>query len=322
MPDAILAPLEALRALLGILVFPGLLFLGAMGLVAEYVDRKLVAKLQNRVGPPFFQPFADFVKLAAKQEIIPSQAEAGMFKAMPILAMAATATSFLYVPLWGSSALFGFEGDLVVVLYLLTIPTLSYFLGGIYSTSLFAEVGAVRAVTQLFAYEVPLFLALLSPALLAGSWSVSGIAAYLGARPWSWAFCLVGFAVALVASLGKLEKVPFDIPDAETEIVGGVFTEYSGRLLAFIRMTIDIEEVVLASLLAAVFLPFGLGLPPVLGLLLYLAKVLAIVALLALLHTILARLRIDQMMDFCWKWLAPLAFLQLLACLFLKGALP
>jgi NADH-quinone oxidoreductase subunit H len=307
--------------LFNILVFPGFLFLGFMGLLAEYVDRKLCAKLQNRVGPPFYQPLADFVKLSAKQEIIPHDAEGPIFRAMPFLALAATICAFLYLPIWGRSALFSFEGDLIVVLYLLTIPTLSYFLGGIYSTSLFATVGAVRTVTQLFAYEVPLFLALLSPALLAGSWSVSGIAAYFDAHPWRWCFCLLGFAVAVVTALGKLEKVPFDIPDAETEIVGGIFTEYSGRLLAFIRMTLDVESVVIASLLAAVFLPFGLGLPPLLGFLAYLLKVLLVVALIALLRTIMARLRIDQMMDFCWKCLAPLAFLQLVACLVLKGVL-
>jgi NADH-quinone oxidoreductase subunit H len=312
---------QVLVPLLQILVFPGFLFLGAMGLLAEYADRKLSAKLQNRVGPPIFQPFADFVKLSAKQEIIPAAAEGPMFRAMPLLAMAATVTSFLYIPIWSRGALFGFEGDLIVVLYLLTIPTLSYFLGGIYSTSLFATVGAVRTITQLFAYEVPLFLALLSPALLAGSWSLSGIAAYFASHPWRWCFCLLGFGVALVAALGKLEKVPFDIPDAETEIVGGIFTEYSGRLLAFIRMTVDIESVVIASLLAAVFLPFGLDLNPLLGFLLYLLKVFLIIAVLALLHTIMARLRIDQMMDFCWKYLAPLAFIQLIACLAIKGVL-
>jgi NADH-quinone oxidoreductase subunit H len=315
MLDAVLVPLFK------ILVFPGFLFLSVMGLLAEYVDRKLCAKLQNRVGPPLYQPFADFVKLSATQEIRPPDAEGPIFRAMPFLALAATICAFLYLPVWGRSALFSFEGDLIVVLYLLTIPTLSYFLGGVYSTSLFATVGAVRTVTQLFAYEVPLFLALLSPALLAGSWSVSGIAAYFDFHPWRWCFCLLGFAVAVVTALGKLEKVPFDIPDAETEIVGGIFTEYSGRLLAFIRMTLDVESVVIASLLAAVFLPFGLGLPPLLGFLAYLLKVLLIVALIALLRTIMARLRIDQMMDFCWKCLAPLAFLQLVACLVLKGVL-
>jgi NADH-quinone oxidoreductase subunit H len=309
-------------ALLQVLVFPGFLFLGLMGLFAEYIDRKLYARLQNRVGPPIYQPFADFVKLSAKQEIIPRDAEGAMFRSMPIVAMATVACAFLYLPMWSRGALFGFEGDLIVVLYLLTIPTLSYFLGGVCSTSLFATVGAVRVITQLFAYEVPLFLALLSPALLAGSWSVSGIAAYFGSHPWYWCFVLPGFAVAVVAALGKLEKVPFDIPDAETEIVGGIFTEYSGRLLALIRMTVDMESVVIATLLAAVFLPFGLDFGVVVGFLAYLLKVSLVIALITLLRTIMARLRIDQMMDFCWKYLAPLAFLQIIACLVLKGVLP
>jgi NADH-quinone oxidoreductase subunit H len=305
-----------------IVVFPGFLFLGAMGLVVEFVDRKVYARLQNRIGPPFLQPLSDFIKLSAKQEIIPEKADPVMFRAMPLIALAATATSFLYIPIWGFQSLFPFYGDLIVVLYLLLIPTLTFFLGGIYSTSLFSTIGAVRVITQLFAYEVPLFLALLAPALLAGSWSISEIARYYDAHPWYWCFNLLGFAVGLTATLGKLEKAPFDIPDAETEIVGGPFTEYSGRLLALFRMTIDMEAVVAASLLAAIFLPFGLGLPPLLGFVAYLGKVLLVVLLLTLLRTVMARLRIDQMMDFCWRVLAPLAFVQLLVSLILKGVLP
>jgi NADH-quinone oxidoreductase subunit H len=313
--------LTILTALFNILVFPGFIFLSIMAFSAEYVDRKVYARLQNRIGPPVFQPFADFVKLASKQEIIPAEADSAMFRAMPLFAMAATATAFLYIPIWGAKSLFGFEGDLIVVLYFLLIPTVTFFLGGLYSSSLFSMIGAVRVVTQLFAYEVPLFLAVLSPALLAGTWSLSGITAFYGTHPWWWLFNLPGFAVGLVAVLGKLEKVPFDIPDAETEIVGGAFTEYSGRLLALFRMTIDMESVVAASLLAAVFLPFGLGLAPLLGFLVYLLKVLFVIGVLALLRTIMARLRIDQMMQFCWKVLAPVAFLQIILDLALKGVL-
>ncbi len=307
--------------LVNILVFPGFLFLVVFALLAQFVDRKLYARLQNRIGPPFLQPFADFVKLSAKQEIIPAEANGWIFRSMPIIAMAATTCAFLYIPIWGRSALFGFEGDLVVVLYLLILPTVCFFLGGIYSTSLFATLGAVRILTQLFAYEVPLFLAMLSPAILAGSWSISDIAAFLSRHPWYCCFDIVGFAVALVAALGKLEKVPFDIPDAETEIVGGMFTEYSGRLLALVRTTIDMEAIVIASLVAAEFLPFGLGLAPLLGFALYLLKVLFVIALIALLRTIMARLRIDQMVSFCWKILAPAAFFQIVVCIVLKGVL-
>lgn len=308
-------------SLFSIIVFPGFLFLCIAGVLAEYFDRIFHARMQNRKGPPWFQPIADFIKLSAKEDIIPEEADSFMFKAMPVIALAATVTSFLYIPVWGTRSLFSFEGDVIVVLYLLTIPTMTFFLAGWYSTSLYASVGAVRCITQLFAYEVPLFMAVLAPALLANSWSLSGIAAYYQAHPFYWLFNLLGLGVSLVVLLGKLEKVPFDIPEAETEIVGGVFTEYSGRLLAFFRMAIDIEMVVASSLVAAVFLPFGLGLGPIVGFVLYVLKVAAVIAAICLLRTIFARLRIDQMVDFCWKYVAPAALLQLLVNIVLKGVL-
>jgi NADH-quinone oxidoreductase subunit H len=307
--------------LIYLLIFPGFLFLSLFGLIAEFIDRKLYARLQNRMGPPWFQPLADFLKLAGKEEIIPEHAEPLLFKLMPVIALTVVVTASFYIPLWSTQALFSFKGDLIVVLYLLTIPTITFFLGGWYSTSLYSLLGAVRSLTQLFAYEVPLFLALLAPAILADSWSLSDIAAFYNHHPWYAAFNLIGFAVAMVALLGKLEKVPFDIPEAETEIVGGSFTEYSGRLLAFFRMAIDIEMVVAASLVSAVFLPFGLGLPSALGFVLYLLKVVLVIAALALLRTVFARFRIEQMVNFCWKYVAPAAFLQLIIALIFKGVL-
>ena len=310
-----------IASLLQILIFPGFLFLSVFGLACEYFDRKLHARLQNRVGPPYFQPLADFIKLAAKEDVIPEDANPRMFKMMPVFALTSTVTAFFYIPLWRQNGMYSFTGDLIVVLYLLTIPTLAFFLGGWYSTSLYSKIGAVRSITQLFAYEVPLFVSILSAALLAGTWSLKEMAIFYTARPWYWTFNLLGFFVSLVALLGKLEKVPFDIAEAETEIVAGTFTEYSGRLLALFRLGIDIEAIVGASLLAAVFLPFGFMLSPVLGFVVYLLKVLFIVALLTLARTVFARLRIDQMMELCWKYIAPLAFIQLLIVLILKGAL-
>jgi NADH-quinone oxidoreductase subunit H len=304
-----------------IVVFPGIIFLGVTGLFAEYVDRKLYARLQNRMGPPWFQPFADFVKLSAKEAIIPERANALMFRLMPVVAATAAVTAFLYIPMWRTNAVYSFSGDIIVVLYLLTIPTLTFFLGGWYSTSLYSMIGAVRTLTQLFAYEVPLFMAVLSPALLAGTWSLSEMAEFYTVHPAYFVLNLIGFGVAVLALLGKLEKVPFDIPEAETEIVGGSFTEYSGRYLALFRMAIDIEMVVGASLLAAVFLPLGLGLNPYAGFVLYLVKVLFVIVLLTLVRTIVARLRIDQMVAFCWRWLVPLSLLQIVIVLVAKGVL-
>jgi NADH-quinone oxidoreductase subunit H len=308
-------------ALFNILIFPGFLFLCVMGLVLEYVDRIIYARLQNRQGPPFFQPFADFIKLVAKEEIIPENADVKLFRFMPILAMTAAVTAFFYIPLWNYSSLCPFSGDIIVVLYILTIPTITFFLGGWSSTSLFSMIGAVRTLTQLFSYEVLLFLAVLAPALLADTWSLSEMTVYYSAKPYMMLFNLIAFFIAIVALLGKLEKVPFDISEAETEIVGGTFTEYSGRLLAMFRLAIDIEMVVGASLIAAVFLPFGLGIGSFWGFLIYIIKVLFVALLLSEGRTIFARLRIDQMVSVCWKYFAPLAFLQVLIILIVKGVL-
>ena len=309
------------QAIFNILVFPGIAFLAVMGMAMEYVDRKLAAKMQNRVGPPWFQPLADFIKLLAKQEVVPEMVDIKVFKLMPVIALAATVTAFLYVPMWDHTALMHFSGDLIVVLYLLTIPTLAFFLGGWYSRSVYSMIGAARSVTQIFAYEIPLFLAVLAPALLADTWSLEHMTVFYDQHPVYALFNLPAAAIALVALLGKLERVPFDIPEAETEIVAGCFTEYGGRLLGLFRLCVDVEMVVGASLLAAVFLPFGLGLPPVAGFVLYLLKVLLIVGLISLLRTVVARLRIDQMIHFFWKIVAPFALLQLVANVVLKGVL-
>lgn len=311
-----------IQALFHILIFPGLLFLFVMGLAGEYVDRKLYARFQNRVGPPWFQPIADFFKLIGKEEIIPQEADVEVFKLMPLLAMASSATAILYIPIWGSQAVFHFDGDIIVVLYLLTIPTLTYFLGGWYSRSIFSMIGAVRALTQLFAYEVPLFLCILASALLADSWSISKMVVFYHQHLGYWFLNLLGFGVALIALLGKLERVPFDIPEAETEIVSGSFTEYSGKLLAFFRTSLNIEMIVGASLLSAVFLPFGQGLAAPVLFVFYLLQIFLIIAMIAFLRSLFARLRLDQMINVCWKYFAPLAFLQVIINLIAKGVLP
>ena len=306
-------------ALFSILVFPGFLFVSFFGLIAEFIDRKIYARLQNRVGPPWFQTFADFIKLLGKEDIIPTEANQKMFSLAPVFALASVVTVFLYIPLWKAEALFSFNGDIIMVLYLLTIPTLSFFICGWYSKSLFSRIGSVRCVIQLFAYEVPLFMSILASALLADTWSLRDMAVFYTRHPYYFLFNLIGFGVSLVALLGKLEKVPFDIPEAETEVVAGAFTEYSGRLLAILRLTINVEMVVGASLLGAVFFPFGLGFGPYVGFIIFIFKTLMIMAMLSLLRTIVARLRIDQMIDFCWKYLVPLSFIQLLLNLVAKG---
>lgn len=307
------------RALFNIFIFPGFFFLIFISFMAEYLDRKLHARFQNRIGPPWFQPFADFIKLVGKEDFTPLEGDSVVYHAAPAVSLTAVITAFFYIPLWNSRAVYSFNGDLVVVLYLLTLPTLGFFLGGWYSRSLFSMIGAVRTLTQLFAYEIPLLLSILAPAILAGSWSLSEISAFYSAHPWFWLANIVGFCVSVVTLLGKLEKVPFDIPEAETEIVSGCFTEYSGRLLAVLRLALNVELVVGASLIAAVFLPWGLGLPPAAGFAVYLLKVMFVITLIAFLRTLFARVRIDQMIKFCWQYVAPIALVQVIITLIVKG---
>jgi len=286
-----------------LLIFPGFLFLSSYGFLLEWIDRKLYAKFQNRVGPPLYQPLADFFKLFLKEEIYPEKADKWVFTLAPVFATAAVLTSFLYIPIWKNDAIYLFEGDLIVVIYLLTVPTLAFFLGAWSSSSPFAIVGSVRVVTQLFAYEAPLLVALIAPAIPARTWSISGISAYFTEHPALIPVNIIGFVVALITLQGKLERIPFDIPEAETEIAAGSFAEYSGRSLAL------------------VLLGGSLGTGGFRGLLVFFVKTGVIVFLLALMKSVLARVRIDQMISFCWKYLVPLSLVQLFIDVIARGLL-
>lgn len=311
---------STLLALAHIIIFPGFLFLAVYGLFLQWMDRKLGAVMQNRVGPPWFQPAADFIKLVAKEVIIPDASDTCMFRTLPYFALASIITCMLLLPVW-TDALYPFQGDLIVAVYLLTIPTVTFFLAGWSSTSPYSAVGAMRVLTQLFAYEVPIMLALIGPAIMAGSWSMTEISEFFSAHPAYMLTQLPGLLTALIALQGKLERLPFDIPHAKTEIVGGQFTEYSGRLLGFFLLAVDMELVVGAALISAVFLGGTLGLAGAAGLVVFLLKTLAIVFLLTVLRVLMGRIRIEQMIKFCWQILAPLALAQILFNVFIKSRL-
>jgi NADH-quinone oxidoreductase subunit H len=318
--------MNAILTILYLLIFPGFLFLFSFSLFTEYLDRKIYARIQRRVGPPFLQPFADLVKLSAKEDIVPDKAERLMFTAAPIIGLAAVFAAFLYLPIVSPQGLHSFNGDLIVVLYLLTIPTLALFLGGWYSGNVFGQKGGMRVASLLFSYEIPFFLALLTPALLEGSWKMSDIITFEATHPLAFLVSVLGFIIGLIALQGKLERLPFDIPEAETEIVAGPLVEYSGRRLALFRLARDVEMVVGAGLLAVVFLggpiPF-IALQPVylswiIAAGIFLLKTLFIIFLLILIKSAVARIRTDQMISFAYKWLIPLTFVQIFIALLIQ----
>lgn len=146
-----------------------------VGMFYEWVDRKLVARFQNRIGPRWFQPFADAVKLFAKEQITPAIVNPYLFFGLPVAALAGALTSALYVPLMGLTPASNFPGDLIVTIYLLSLPTMCVGLAGWNNSGRFSLIGATRTLTQLFAYEAPFLLALLGPALVAGSWQINTI---------------------------------------------------------------------------------------------------------------------------------------------------
>ncbi|MCE5196226.1 MAG: NADH-quinone oxidoreductase subunit H [Negativicutes bacterium] len=312
--------IQFLAALGKVLILPGILFMSVYGFCLEFADRKLYARMQNRIGPPWYQPLADFLKLIGKKTIIPADANESMFRSMPIVSLAAVASAFLYVPVLGRPAVFSFSGDLIIVLYFLAMPTLAMFLAGWYSRGVFATLGATRILTQMFVYEVPLFISLLAPTLLAGSWSVSGIAAYYAAHPLYALINIPCMLTALIAFQCKMERAPFDSPEAETEIVSGALVEYGGRLLAFFRLASNCELVLILSLFAAVYLPFMTGIFW-LDLILYFIKTLFGLFLLTLMRATMARLVISEIVRFCWKYLTPVALLQVVFNFLIRGVL-
>ena len=334
-----------LKVLLYLLAFPGVLFLCAFSTCVEWFDRKVYARLQNRIGPlhtgnsGILQPLADFIKLMAKEDLVPTHADKGIFNALPLFSFASALTAFLMVPIFRVHLPFtSFPGDLIVIIYLLSIPTIVYFLAGWHSTNYFAMLGSFRNLTQLFGYEVPLFLSLLTPGMLAGAWhggvwspanwQMSAIGQFYMTHAFLIPVNIIGFAVALIALQAKLERVPFDAPEAETEIVAGAMTEYSGKKLALFRLTVDMELVAGSALIATVFLG-GFVLPPValggtdisapLSFILFVLKTLFVVALLSLMRALMGRLRIDQTIAFSWRWLAPLSLIQVVIAVGLKA---
>ena len=327
-----------------VLLFPGLSFILSYTLYAEWLSRKTVAKLQNRVGPMhtgwqgILQPLADFIKLLVKEDITPAAAEASVFNFVPIFIFALPLAATFLIPIQSITNLMGyepvaaFEGDLIMVLFLMSLTVLAVFLAGWSSGNLFGAVGATRVALMMLAYEIPLGLVAISPAILARSlsivnivdWQVNSIRAFLAA-PTLPGFLVgvvlfIGFAIYTICLLAELEMRPFDMSEAETEIVHGWQVEYSGVKLALLRSGHDVKMVLAAGLLTSLYLggPAGPVLPPVVW---FLIKTSFCILILSNLSALFARFRIDQMVEGAWKYLVPLAVLQVMATVALSGVI-
>lgn len=305
--------MTALESLLHLMIFPGGLCLLLVGLLYTWINHKLLARFHNRLGPRWFQPIADAVKLLAKADIIAGNAPRALFLALPVLALAGALTAGLYVPLIGFKAAGSFNGDVIVVLYLLSLLSLTTGLIGLVMSSPFTAIGSSRVMTQLFAYEVPFFVAMLGPAFAAGSWQIESVVGWHGGA-WLLLTQPIGFVVALVSLMGKVEMPPFDAPEAETEIVAGSLTEYTGRGLAVFKLARSTVLVVGLTFIAAVYL--GGVVNPVD----FLLKTGGLLALMTALQALLTRFRIDQTVTLWWRYGVMLVFVQWLVLIVVEVA--
>jgi len=281
------------------------------GLVLKWVDRKVTARVQWRVGPPVYQPIADVIKLLGKENLMPSTARGTGFLLAPVIALAATGVAA--VILWAAVFVPGttFLGDLIVVIYLLIVPALMLILGASSSGNPHASVGAAREMKLMLSYELPMLLAILV-AVTQNGWTFQ-----LGALKFSPAlYSLSGILALIVAILcmqAKLGLVPFDVAEAECEIMSVVYVEYSGPSLAYWLMTRAMLLAIMPLLLIVVFWGgLTLSFP---GVLAFVGKYVLLVALTTLIRNTNPRLRIDQALKFFWFGLTPLAIVAVVLAL-------
>jgi len=291
----------------------GFLIAAVVGLLLSWLDRKVTARVQYRVGPPLLQPFIDIVKLLGKELLIPKGASKITFLLSPILGIVSimiVSTLLCLVNIWPQKTFFG---DLIVVLYFLVLPSLSIILGGFASCNPLASIGASREMKLVLAYELPFILAILVPVLKSGlTIKVGEILNYQllnGAIIGSWSGAL-SFVIILLCTQAKLGLVPFDVAEAETELAGGALIEYSGPALAIFKLMKAMMLFVLPYFMTIMFLGgFNFsGLAFVKSLLGFVG----IIVLIVVIRNTNPRLRIDQALRFFWGPMTVLATIAII----------
>ncbi len=282
------------------LVF-GFLATAVIGLLASWIDRKVTARVQYRKGPPILQPLIDIVKLLGKENLVPVGSSKSTFLMAPVVGLAGVI--LVSTLLWLNNINPGktFLGDLIVVLYLLTIPSMSIIIGGFASRNPLASLGASREMKLILSYELPFVLAVLVP-VIKSNFSIR-LGEIITAQAQNGVILgnlsgILAFIVLIMCVQAKLALVPFDIPEAETEIVGGPLIEYSGTGLAIYRLTKNMLLFVLPFFLM-ILLMGGLRFDGI-HLLFGILKYVGIVALITVIRNTNPRVRIDQAMRFFW----------------------
>jgi formate hydrogenlyase subunit 4 len=317
---------------IGLAIF-GIIF----GLLYKGVDRKISAHMQGRIGPPIRQPFRDVTKLFSKENIVPENAVPWVFHLTPLIGLIGAISILLYLPIGSIPPLASGYGDLILILYLLIIPSLALVIGGFSSGSPYATIGAQREMATMIAYEFPLAIIIvtiawkLSVTTIGGAaiqnsfvvstitttpvWNIVGPLGFIG--------FIILLLVLIIVTPAELSKIPFDAPEAETEIGGGLLVEYSGRNLAMFYLMDSVKTVVMASIIVTLFFPYNIS--SLIGLeaasipaytvdfIFFLFKILLIIIFsVTLIRVAVARLKIDQIVYTYWVPLTLMALIGLI----------
>ena len=301
------------------ILFPGFVFTAVAGMLASWIDRKVTARVQWRQGPPILQPVYDFVKLMGKETIVPEGSNRAVFLLAPVAGLAGITVvgTMLGVAMLDHGS--AFVGDLIVVIYMMTIPSLAVIMGGFASANPLASVGASREMKLVLGYELPFVLAILVPVIKAGAARgemtivLGELLAAQAGRPFIFHLSgLLAFLVAVLCMQAKLALVPFDAPEAETEIMGGALIEYSGVALGIHKLTRWMMLVVVPMFLVVLFCG---GIGSGWGILTGILKYVGLLVVVVLLRNTGPRLRIDQAVRFFWTKVLAVAVLAVVLAL-------
>ncbi len=304
------------------LVFAAYLAVAAVySLALQWFRRRLRARFQNRLGPKYtgpaglLQPFADFLKLLSKEDIELRHCDNTAIAAMLVVSSALAVLNLFFLPLLGRP-LISFEGDLILVVVLSSTASALASVAAWLTESHYSRVGAARLLFQLLAIDLPLLVLALTPATLTGSLSIGTISAripgLLTTKPLMAPVWFAAFVLMLLTVVAEAEDNPFSIPHAETEVVAGYYTEFSGRKLALVHLVHDVHYLSMAALTAAIYLGAGSWLSGFLAFPVSAVEIFAVAAAMVLISSVTSRLRMDQMLALFWKGVTPLALMTYL----------
>jgi NADH-quinone oxidoreductase subunit H len=308
------------------------LMIPLVGMVIGFAEMKLSAKMQARVGPYFAggrwgwaQLIADGIKFFQKEDIVPTDADRPVFKTAPILVLVSTVALLVVIPFGPELSFRDLDIGVFYALAISSLSTIGILMAGWSSANKYSLIGGLRAAGQLIAYELPLVLAVVGSVILAGTMSMRGIVeAQIEAGYPYIVLQLLGFVIFMIASLAELSRIPFDMPIAESELVMGYLTEYSGFRFLFFFLAEFANMFTLSAIAATLFLG-GYWLPgvpedvlPFAGPIILIAKIFLLVFAMIWFRWTFPRFREDQLQRLAWVWLVPLALINIVATAFFK----